>query len=540
MSGRGRQYEVSEWTFTSRKGYKDPFNQVELDVVFMDEESRAWKVPAFWAGGRKWRVRFAPPTPGHYRYETICSDTANGALHGLTGVLDASPHAGDNPLLRHGPIQVAGDGRHLEHADGTPFFWLGDTWWMGLTKRLSWPKGFQLLANDRVKKGFTVVQIIAGLYPDMPAFDKRGANEAGFPWEKNYTRVNPSYFDRADVRIQWLVKSGLVPCIVGCWGYFLPLMGADKLKKHWRYLVARYGAYPVAWCLAGEWDMPYYLSKNGTKDAELQKTKWADIARYVKSINVFKRPTSIHEGTPGRELGDGTLIDFEMLQTGHGDRESLPNTVKRVTGEYAAKPSMPVINSEVCYEGIGEACRQEVQRLMFWTCMLSGAAGHTYGANGIWQVNTRAKPYGPSPHGMAWGNTPWEDAYQLPGSGHLGLGKRLLARYAWWKFEPHSEWVDPHWTEKNYFAPFAAGIPGEVRVLYVPVSWGAPTMKHVELDRGYRAYLFNPADGVETDLGAVKPDANGDWLLPLQKGIHRLLPIFQDWVIVLETKGARL
>ncbi len=36
---------------------------------------------------------------------------------------------------------------------------------------------------------------------------------------------------------------------------------------------------------------------------------------------------------------------------------------------------------------------------MFWTCMLSGAAGHTYGANGIWQLNRRDPPYGKSPMG---------------------------------------------------------------------------------------------------------------------------------------------
>ena len=54
-----------------------------------------------------------------------------------------------------------------------PFFWLGDTWWMGLTKRLLWPEGFKLLTADRVKKGFTVIQIVAGLYPDMVPFDSR-------------------------------------------------------------------------------------------------------------------------------------------------------------------------------------------------------------------------------------------------------------------------------------------------------------------------------------------------------------------------------
>jgi hypothetical protein len=41
-----------------------------------------------------------------------------------------------NPFYTHGPIHVAASHRHFEHADGTPSFWLGDTWWMGLTERL--------------------------------------------------------------------------------------------------------------------------------------------------------------------------------------------------------------------------------------------------------------------------------------------------------------------------------------------------------------------------------------------------------------------
>ena len=86
------------------------------------------------------------------------------------------------------------------------------------------------------------VQIVAGLYPDMHPFDPRGANEAGFPWEKDYTRIRPEYFDAADARLQHLVDQGLTPCIVGAWGYYMPWMGVEKLNAHWRYLIARYGA----------------------------------------------------------------------------------------------------------------------------------------------------------------------------------------------------------------------------------------------------------------------------------------------------------
>jgi hypothetical protein len=41
-----------------------------------------------------------------------------------------------------------------------------------------------------------------GLYPDMFPFDPRGANEAGFPWEADYARIRPAYFDAADARLR--------------------------------------------------------------------------------------------------------------------------------------------------------------------------------------------------------------------------------------------------------------------------------------------------------------------------------------------------
>jgi uncharacterized protein DUF4038/uncharacterized protein DUF5060 len=526
---------MTEWSYGSGKSYADPFNDVELDVLFTDPDGDTRRVPAFWAGEGAWRVRYASPKVGWHRYRTVCSDASNPDLHGQEGELEVQLYEGDNSLFKHGPLRVSENRRYLEHLDGAPFFWLGDTWWMGLCKRLGWPGEFQQLTADRVAKGFTVIQIVAGLYPDMGAFDERGANEAGFPWEADYARINPAYFDMADLRIDYLVRNGLAPCVVGCWGYHLPWLGVEKMKQHWRNLVARWGAHPVVWCLSGEGSMPYYLSDQKEEDAAFQKAGWTELGRYLRQIDPYRRLATIHPGTSARDIvEDQGILDFDMLQTGHGDRKSLANTVTRVTGSYASEPRMPVLNSEVCYEGIGEACRQEVQRLMFWTCMLSGACGHTYGANGIWQVNRRERPYGPSPHGMAWGHTPWDEAARLPGSASLGMAKRLLERYRWWRFQPHPEWVDPHWTSDDYVMAYAAGVPGEVRVVYIPLSVWPKAVKDVEPDADYRAYLFDPTHGDEIDLGNVTPDAAGDWAMPLER-----MPIYQDWVLVLETLGAR-
>jgi len=521
---------MTEWSFTSGKVYHDPFNEIMLDVMFIDPDGEEHLAPAFWAGEQNWRVRYASPKVGTHRWRSICSDTSNTNLHGQEGILEVTPHEGKNPLLRHGPLRISDNRRYLEHLDGTPFFWLGDTWWMGLCRRLGWPGDFQKLTADRVQKGFSVIQIVAGLYPDMPSFDERGANEAGFPWEADFARINPAYFDMADLRINWLVQSGLVPCIVGCWGYFLPWMGVERMKQHWRNLIARYGAYPVVWCLAGEGIMPYYLSENREQESIFQKKGWTELGAYVRQIDPYHHPVTIHPGNSARNtVEDESVLDFNILQTGHGDRNSIPNTVRLVNEAYTLTPTMPAINSEVCYEGIGEACRQEVQRFMFWTCMLSGACGHTYGANGIWQVNTKEAPFGPSPHGMAWGDTPWDEASQLPGSGQLGLGKRLFQRYEWWRFEPHPEWIEPHANQENYNAPYAGGHSREVRVIFLPSGvWGV-TVKGLEADIRYRAFLFNPATGRERVIGAVEPDEQGNWQLSLSRP-----PIYQDWVLVLE------
>lgn len=531
------QNSVVEWTFSSTKLYDDPFDEVDLECIVTDPEGAEHVVPAFWAGDQNWRVRYASSSIGVHHYRTRCSDTTNLDLHGREGQIEITPYRGDNPLLQHGPLKVAADQRHLEHVDGTPFFWLGDTWWMSLCKRLRWPDDFQALIADRVAKGFSVVQIVAGLYPDMEPFDERGANEAGFPWTTDFTRINPAYFDMADRRLAALVDAGLVPCIVGCWGFFMDFAGPDVIHKHWRYLVARYAAYPVVWCVAGEALMLYYLQQPSAEEAEQKRaalrSAWGDLTRTIRALDPFHHPITIHPNRYGREqIDDPTQIDFEMLQTGHSGYPTLATTVTILRASLAKAPRMPVLVDEVNYEGIGESSREEHQRFLFWTALLMGAAGHTYGANGLWQVNAREAPYGRSPHGTAWGGPPWNEAAQLPGSGQLGRAKRLLERFRWWAFTSHPEWIEPHADEEHPMAPYAAGIPHEVRVFFISSEavwsvWSGKTqLRELEPDQPYNIYYVDPKTGREYEQTPVIPNEDGSYVLPKP-------PIFQDWIIVL-------
>lgn len=430
---------VIELEFFSGKRYETPTFDVVLDVRFSRPDGKELTVPAFWAGGNCWKVRYSSAVPGEHGYVTHCADSEDPGLHGLQGVLTVLPYTGNNPLLRHGAPQVATDRRHFSHQDdGTPFFWLGDTWWLGLTNRLGWPDDFQALAKDRQDKGFTVVQMVAGLYPDMAAFDARGASNSGFPWEENFTAINPAFFDEADARIAHLVGLGICPCILGCWGYYLPWLGTEKMKHHWRYLMARWGAYPVVWVASGEQTMPWYLSENKAPEAAGLKQEWSEVIRHMRESNGFNRLITAHPQQSARSSVDNPhLLDFEMQQTGHGSGTS--RQAEQATEGWHAAPVMPVISGESRYEALDITPNVTTTdaRQAFWAHLLnSGCAGHTYGANGVWQVNRENDPFGNSPSGGNWGSIPWRRGMQLPGSTQLALAKALLLTLPWHQLAP--------------------------------------------------------------------------------------------------------
>jgi hypothetical protein len=145
-----------------------------------------------------------------------------------------------------------------------------------------------------------------------------------------------------------------------------------------------------------------------------------------------------------------------MVAIGHNGLTTAGDTLELMKSCLSQEPSRPVLCGEACYEGHMQTNFQDVQRHLFWSFMLSGAAGHTYGAAGVWHASVEGDP-GIDP---VYDWTTWKEGMNYPGSTQVGLGKKLLERYPWWRFEAH-----PEWTEKDCFA---AGIPGELRIIYLP------------------------------------------------------------------------
>jgi hypothetical protein len=533
---------VTEWAYTSSRSYADPFNEVELDVLVTGPDGQQQRIPAFWGGENQWRVRFAASRLGVYRFQTVCSNRQDRGLHHRQGTITVEPYTGRNPLLRHGPIRLNTNApkRHLQHADGTPFFWLADSWWLGMRRAFRWPEDFQYLTTDRVNKGFSVIQFAVAFPCDIAPFDERGANEAGHAWDTAYRGINPAYFDLTDQRVGWLVRSGLVPNIVGTWAYYGPMLGLEKLKKHWRYVIARYGAYPVAWTLAGEITLPYYpyLKDGRQRDEKIiqQRQLWTEMAHYVKASDPFGRLLTAHPGpfaeNGQRTLDDASPLDFIMLMPGHGDKESLANGYRHMveTKKNQAYSGKPFMMGEIVFEGMHGESREKVQRVAFWSAVLSGAVGHCYGADAIWQFNTRNEPFGASPTGITWGNAPWEDACQWLGATHVGIGRKILQSLAHWQMEPHPEWVSPGASFQDVLKPYAAGVPNEWRLIYFPKilpDWQDFRVKELEPGIRYRATFIDPTTGQRTPIGEVARTDEKGWRVPPG-------PILQDWLVLLE------
>jgi hypothetical protein len=382
---------------------------------------------------------------------------------------------------------------------------------------MTW-EGFQELTADRRAKGFNVVQIVCGPYPDENTMKDSWDNEGGKPYgTKDFSVVNLKYFEYSDRRIKHLVDNGIVPAIVGGWGRGdcdgLAMAGVEGMKRHWRNLLARYGAYPTIWIVGGESKGP----------------EWGKIAMYLKSLDAYDKPLTIHPpcGVPC----DRSVFNFEMLQTGHGglnDGRPTPgtNAVPQLKKAMELSPTLPVLIGEFCYEGHMQEGAPDVQRHVFWGSMLTGSAGLTYGAAGIWHASVEGNPGTKNIYDF----TTWKEGMNYPGAAQLGRGKKLLEQYQWWRFQSHPEWVDKDC--------FAAGIPGEVRFIYRPkrgiYNWSETVVKDLEPDVDWQVYYWDPVSGRKFDQGVIKATAKTGDKYAKQVGFKKKVPSPQDWVLVME------
>jgi len=289
---------------------------------------------------------------------------------------------------------------------------LCDTWWYGLTRRMS-QKQFRDLAQLRKQQGFTAIQLVVGIPPEVGPKHPSGASEVGAAWRLN-GEINEQYLQYAKERIGYLNSLGFTVIVYGGWGQQIAWMGVPFFKNWWQAIITHLDGLNVIYCITGEsnlWigyerlllldkstgDFPaaglvkrilnrFSFLKNITNGKERRKKAWSEVLEFVAQKT--KKPLIIHtvpDEFSYEAVTNAHLLSAVTVQTSHD--ESSRNKLWQMAITAKEKyPELPFVNLEPWYEGIRNQFYAKDQLFAFWVSSIAGADGFCYGAHGIWNV----------------------------------------------------------------------------------------------------------------------------------------------------------
>ncbi|MFA9288650.1 MAG: DUF4038 domain-containing protein [Weeksellaceae bacterium] len=379
---------------------------------------------------------------------------------------------------------------HLFWENNTPFFLLADTFWYGLTKRVSL-KDFETIIQKRKAQGFTAIQLVVGPPPETSVVDDNARSTNGvLPFHKDCT-VNPAYFTDIQPKLEILIKHQLVPIIYGSWGNHIDIVGETGMLQLWQQIIKMTQKYPAIYSVTGEVDIfpvnpelkTSFAMKLLHKITPLRKAhslsrkfqnqgllgirlaSWQQIAKQIQKLNKAHHPLMVHPHAAklASELfTDTSWIDIDTFQSGHSPQQGDENMNRNFTK--AKLGNKPYLNLEPLYEGIMNQTDITLQQSAFWQSIFAGAAGHCYGAHGIWQFADHDNFM------QHWGESYWKESLEYPGAVSLGKAKQ------WLESEFKESWINFREGEQPI-----SGICGNKLVKYLP----DPTSQSTEI-LGYK------------------------------------------------------
>jgi len=514
------QWMVHEEELASRREYADDSSSGRVQVIFTAPSGKQRSVDGFWDGGRTWRARFMPDEVGEWHWRSECDDTADSGLHARSGAFQCVPGRGGNPLLQHGAIRVARNGRHFEHADGTPFLWLGDTCWNGLIRATA--PHWERYLTARRDQGFTAIYFFTAHWRGLE-HDPFG--DTAFTGD-DPIRINPQYFQRLDPKLAAINQHGLLATAI----IVLALLDSDhgwrlpeqEVVRFCRYVVARWGAYHMIWTLGGDGDFRGERSE-----------RWRRIGRAV-----FDRehgPATMHPcgvNLCADEFRDEPWFDFISYQSCHSDSlDDMRWFITEPAAEWLKPPPRPIINFEPNYEDHPAYDTKrpfndhDVRRAAYWSLLISPTAGVSYGNHNVWPWPTEVEDMSKAIPGADWRALgPWTKGLDTPGTRSITVLRKLFDSGKWWRLRPAPALLAKQagGEDPRRFIAAAATESADWCIVYTPAG-GTITLRTGKLARPAAARWFDPRRGEWQDAGSIEgeeqtfntPDAQ-DWVLDIR------------------------
>jgi len=582
-------FEIKEITLEAKNEYQNPYTEIEcwLDLKGPDFNKRIY---GFWDGGNTFRIRIAATKPGDWTWTSSSNQTDVG-LNKKSGSFSAinwtEQEIKENPN-RHGFIEATPNGHALQYADGTPFFFLGDTWWAASTWRYpltgngpdsNWvpsPEGhsFENIVHYRQKQGYNSLAMIA-CYPnwaddDYPAvvvdsngigvrdpWDKFGASTAkdmhdelgnrpfsikdGGPMA-DYDQINPSYFQSLDKKMDYLASVGFVPFMETVRRDHGPSWKAyfdwpNSFVRYIQYIAARYGAHNfILSPIHLDWIPPVHsLSGDEFNEALLVWHKKYGSLPYGQPV------TSLIDGATHITYGSNEKVPWlTMHSVGNNPRNH--GFYPWLEEQFKLDPPKPTTNLEAFYPGwdqyavtlvAGERTEWNSDRDNYfgrtqaWGSVFSGGlAGHIYGT-GAYDGTTVGEDEGERP--FIW------DALKYPAGEQVGYLRKFLESEG--ALYQHFQLASNNLIPRKSIGSLPNGLDGwafmicledkSLSMLYFENACEIPLIKGFTPNSKYTLIWFNPITGEWTEKQNINSNEKGE--INLGKFPDNQIISVQDW-----------
>lgn len=345
----------------------------------------------------------------------------------------------------NGKLRVSDNSRFLQHENGTPFFWLGETGWL-MPQQLDRGKVSYYLGKCR-QAGYNMVQV--QVLNGVPSINVYGqlSNIDGWNFEKINQKGVYGYWDHMDNIVRTAERNGIYIGMVCIWGGLVKsgLIDVEGAKKYGKFLANRYKNNPnIVWIIGG--DIP----------GDVKTEVWDALAETIRAIDPNHLMTYHPRGryTSAKWFNNRNWLDFNMFQSGHrrygqrmGNKDyPIPDNTEEdiwmyVDSAWSYKPIKPVLDDEPSYEAIPKGLHdpdeglwqaEDVRRYAYWS-VFAGSCGHSYGHNAIMQM---WEPGHGTGYGLVEQMKPWYEALEDPGFNQMKYVKRLMLAFPYFERVP--------------------------------------------------------------------------------------------------------
>jgi hypothetical protein len=432
------------------------------------------------------------------------------------------PWRGPSVDFNHGRLKVSDNKRFIVFEDGTPFFYLGDTGWE-LFHRLNKEDATKYLENRRAK-GFTVIQAV--VLAELEGLTKPDA-EGNLPLiDNDPLKPNEPYFEHVDWILRKAAGMGMFIGMLPTWG--------DKVDKRWgagpvifnkenafaygKWIGNRYKDFPnIIWIMGGD-------REGGGSNFPV----WTAMAEGIKSADRNHLMTYHPWGETSSSdwFQNSTWLDFNMCQTGHGQR-SYSIYKRLIVRDYNLTPVKPCFDGEPRYEDhpvgwnpevLGWFNDEDIRQALYWN-LFSGSFGHTYGCHPIWQMKT------PEREAIGLARHNWSDVTDLPGAWDLIHARRLLESRPFTSRIPDQSLIVPSYYPETDYVTATRG--DGYAFVYFPTGWSAEIVLDKIGAAGIRASWYDPRSG-EIKSSEIIPGQGVKKFTPPSGGRGN------DWILILD------